>query len=919
MKILIKLLGFLGFLIISGYLFGVYANDPQGEHVVSALFCNDGDAVSKVMFGIQRDGGPWITPGTGQTQRLDISPSSPCKSTSGWPDLVIPGEITSYTISYTPSKTQGPAPGDVGCFDPDATIPPWDGAIYTTEVHYTCNLPPSGPSPATGLSSNPSCPGNGTVTMQFSWMPGSGSQSYEAAYEDPAGSNSWFLLGKTTGNSVTVTNMLQNYSRPWSVRSYANADWTGASAVSAISSFNTGPCGGGGGGTPTADVTPGCSGTTSTMAWSYSRPNDGATWTYRLTSTGGYDSGDQTAGTSGGSTNLTVTGVSWTITLGSSNGGFQAGNTATAINCSGGGGGGGSCVLHVNYPVVPFEARYFSGPTNFGSQTSSSTTLNITGVATGNYSVDIYQPPGSPTAQERQGLSADCGGGGGSPTPTPVASPSPSTCLATAPSRPNLSAPPDDPAFTNPLSTPVTFSWTHDNQWGAICPGQTRNNHFKLQFTNVFNGAKRDVNVSSTTFSYLENSGFLQPGGHYKWEVKASNGPATRGSGERSFAIVGLPPDLTVDSILFENENIGFVPAYAPGKPVKLKEVRIKNLANTWVTGVDLYFFENLPQSPAPSCSALPAPSTSKLNIAVGPTGTADDTYVWDNPSPVWKWDALGAAGNYYAWAIACRAGDTNTVNDAKSKLYRVNVAAWFETVGGDAGSGAEISTSQPARVGKSRYHSDYLLVGNPLGAVLDSAVSRRWRVTNYSQPLVPAGGVYNYFADRFKAKATGGRCNLGDLQAGLDLNLCSNDVVLAGGSAPAGKHVVWFIDGNLTINGNFTVGTAADTTLTFIVSGNITMASGVGTIGGVYIAGGTFRSYDFATSTRQLEVQGAVYARVMDLKRALDTKSNDCFPAPKCNNEDEPAERIVFQPKYLLALNSLLGSPAISWREVAP
>ena len=67
------------------------------------------------------------------------------------------------------------------------------------------------------------------------------------------------------------------------------------------------------------------------------------------------------------------------------------------------------------------------------------------------------------------------------------------------------------------------------------------------------------------------------------------------------------------------------------------------------------------------------------------------------------------------------------------------------------------------------------------------------------------------------------------------------------------------------------------------------------------------------------LTINGAVYATTVDLDRVL---SNDPLCGSTCDNNQSPAEVINFLPKYIIALtdpNNLLGSPAMSWREVAP
>ena len=133
-------------------------------------------------------------------------------------------------------------------------------------------------------------------------------------------------------------------------------------------------------------------------------------------------------------------------------------------------------------------------------------------------------------------------------------------------------------------------------------------------------------------------------------------------------------------------------------------------------------------------------------------------------------------------------------------------------------------------------------------------------------------------------------------------------------GNGPNGDSV-FFIDGNFTIKNNLTLN--SQYTAIFIVQGNITVETDVTRIDGIYIAGGTFTTTDTAggVSGSQLLINGAVYGANVNLSRKLGGPSCVGF----CNNTLYPAEKIVYDPKYLIALNSLLGSPGVTWKEVAP
>ena len=142
-------------------------------------------------------------------------------------------------------------------------------------------------------------------------------------------------------------------------------------------------------------------------------------------------------------------------------------------------------------------------------------------------------------------------------------------------------------------------------------------------------------------------------------------------------------------------------------------------------------------------------------------------------------------------------------------------------------------------------------------------------------------------------------------------------------GNGPNGASV-FFIDGNFTIKNNLTLDSRY--AAIFIVKGNITVETDVTRIDGIYIAGGLnpdgssipsggFYDTDAAggISGSQLVVNGAVYGTNVNLSRKL----GGC--GVLCDNTLYPAEKLVYDPKYLIALNELLGSPGVSWKEVAP
>ena len=236
---------------------------------------------------------------------------------------------------------------------------------------------------------------------------------------------------------------------------------------------------------------------------------------------------------------------------------------------------------------------------------------------------------------------------------------------------------------------------------------------------------------------------------------------------------------------------------------------------------------------------------------------------------------------------------------------------AWFETRDGDVGSAGNIISNQPPN-SPTAYNSSYLLAGGALQNVQSSG----FRLSNYTSAghrLVPVGSVYNYLAQRFKSKATVNACPSASLPESVNhLYLCTGPFTLNAGVGSLG-HNVFFVDGDLNVLGNYTL-PAGDNTVTFIVSGDITVDNAVTQLDGIYIAGNGFTSG--AGAGKQLLINGAVYTNTLSFGRSL--ASSNCGVAV-CDNAVSPAELLIFDPKYLVGLSAILGSSSFSWREVTP
>ncbi len=248
-----------------------------------------------------------------------------------------------------------------------------------------------------------------------------------------------------------------------------------------------------------------------------------------------------------------------------------------------------------------------------------------------------------------------------------------------------------------------------------------------------------------------------------------------------------------------------------------------------------------------------------------------------------------------------CVVAESDEADNIGRWPYFVGTNNWLQAVGGDVGAVGRIDMSNPPASPKQ---TDYLLIGRDIG----DASSDRWKVNNYIQPLVPTGGVYDYFNNRFGAKARANaaiNCASDTIVEGF--NYCGNgDVTLSSLAVSGnGSHVI-FVDGNLVIAGNIDIGSAS---VVFVVKNNIVVWGG-NIIDGVYIAGAQFLDcfLQSCSAASPLTVKGAVYANSMFVSKSRALASGG-----------GPSLIVNFEPKYLVEMNDLLGSPSIVWREVAP
>ena len=329
-------------------------------------------------------------------------------------------------------------------------------------------------------------------------------------------------------------------------------------------------------------------------------------------------------------------------------------------------------------------------------------------------------------------------------------------------------------------------------------------------------------------------------------------------------------------------------------------EVTLVNTGGEQSTPFDLGFWR---ETGSPSCvppGVAPNENTLVASLPAGMTTTWRFTH-----------NAPSTSDTYIASSFAdysCTVVEADENNNIDTKTYSVGGNNWLQAIGGDVGAVNEIKMSNP---GGSQ--TDYLLIANSING---GAYSDRWKISGYNQPLVPTGGVYNYFNNRFgvKARSGGVNCNFASTMNGY--YYCDSTLNTNGLTMPSSGSAVVFVDGDLFVGGDINLNSAS---VVFVVRDNMYVSDFAvitNRIDGVYIVGKGFAdcTINCNTLTAPLTVNGAVYA---DHFFSINgTPKSRFLPSIGATT---PSLLVNYQPRYLIDMNDLLGSPSIVWREVAP
>lgn len=327
---------------------------------------------------------------------------------------------------------------------------------------------------------------------------------------------------------------------------------------------------------------------------------------------------------------------------------------------------------------------------------------------------------------------------------------------------------------------------------------------------------------------------------------------------------------------------------------------------------------EYSPPNQLPICSAISGPSSVETNSESVYTAAASDS----DGDPI-----------SYTWTADC--GTFPDGNTGSSVTWKAPGSAGSCTIScdvsdGQGGSGScpskSVSVSAPpAYTPEKTMCDDSSGSGGGVVSALDiikpdateARSQRLWVVEGYDDvdflTYLELQTMYGY-----NDPTTQTITNLSGIAGDGVYKVTAGDLTIASGDNPPcglGFAAVIFVDNDLIIGRSFTDDTVSDdplafrndcsSSLAFIVEKDVSIASNVNNIYGIFYAGGDV-GMSTESSSNPLYVFGSLLAHDFNLNRNLGA-----------DNATYPAEQIIFMPKYFLTLKDFLGRSQVSWREV--
>jgi hypothetical protein len=256
----------------------------------------------------------------------------------------------------------------------------------------------------------------------------------------------------------------------------------------------------------------------------------------------------------------------------------------------------------------------------------------------------------------------------------------------------------------------------------------------------------------------------------------------------------------------------------------------------------------------------------------------------------------------------------------------------WFQTQGGDVYAEGSISSQIPPSPSPDPYFSLRINDLEKTAGVVTSEGSRDfaagegegtvsldgWQGTEDSALFSEGRGKYDH--DYYKDLLSGETMSIDEELTSLDeetgnyrstgLVVEDSDSELVGTlTVSGGKKLVYLVDGNLQVNDNVEV--VPGSFLTIIISGGMTIDSGVTRVDGAYFVDGTISTGTVGgdTADSQLALNGTfVGYGGFALQRDL-----------KLDNETTPSHLFTWRPDLLISAPDGLFSKTFTWKQVAP
>ena len=281
---------------------------------------------------------------------------------------------------------------------------------------------------------------------------------------------------------------------------------------------------------------------------------------------------------------------------------------------------------------------------------------------------------------------------------------------------------------------------------------------------------------------------------------------------------------------------------------------------------------------------------------------------------------------------VTANASDTSgTGCDSNTTVTILPRKNWWQTQNMDVTTTGKISSFLP-----SSNYFDLKGPDSPGIPVYNSGTPPSWGNGSVSEtgwlantPVSSASGYnYNYFFSRVPAEVKNSwNQNIGVFSGGVSITTPPSYSSLPesggyrwawikkdgftflsiNGDISVNQKLIVFVDGDLNINGNISVGSSGF--VMFVVSGNISIGPSVDSVSGIYLTNGQFKTGTLGKrqDIKGITVTGSVVAlNGVKLERSL-------------NNNTTPAEKFIFSPSLILQIPYNFSQRNFNWREVNP